>query len=103
MVHSSVLGKVRPAIHWTETVLIFIHLSVRRSNEREVDVGMVVREPQTICFEGLQVLELRQNVDLGSHLADIHFEGDEAAEDRRELGLFEGVYGIGATGKCRHL
>ena len=64
---------------------------------------MVVREPQTICFEGLQVLELRQNVDLGSHLADIHFEGDEAAEDKRELGLFEGVYGIRAPGKCRHL
>jgi hypothetical protein len=61
-----------------------------RADEREVDVGMVVGEPQAIRFEDLQVLELRQNVDLGSHLADIHLESDEAAEDGPELGLTEG-------------
>ena len=68
---------------------------LERADEREVDVGMIARESQTICSEGLQVLELPQNVEPGSHLADIHLESDEAAEDGRELGLTEGVYGIG--------
>jgi len=59
-----------------------------------VDVGMIGREPQAICLEGLQVPELRQDVDLGSHLA-LHLERDKAAEDGRELGSTEVVDGIG--------
>ena len=65
-----------------------------RADEQEVDVGMIGREPQAIYLEGLQVPKLRQNVDLGSHLA-LHLERDKAAEDGRELGSTEVVDGIG--------
>jgi len=67
---------------------------LERADEREVDVGVVVRESQAVRLEGLQVFKLRQNVDLGAHLANIHLEVDEAAEDRPELELTEVVDGV---------
>ena len=86
MVQSSRLGKVRLAIYCTETVLIVIRLSVvcaraggRSRQSKWEDAGE--------CFEDFEMLEVRENIDISSHLADIHLECDEAAADGSKLGL----------------
>jgi len=87
--HSSIFGKVRPVIHCTETIMIFMRFSVRTSG-RSVSIG----KTQTVCFERFQVLEGRENVGLGSHLGHVDLECDEAAEDGCKVRRGEVVYGI---------
>jgi hypothetical protein len=67
--------------------------ALERANDWEVGVDMVAGEGEAVCFEGLQMLDLGENVDLGPHLAHTHFEIDEAAEDGPEPG--EVVNGVG--------
>ena len=76
---------MRPAIHCTETVLIFI--PHERADERELRVEGVCGKTEAECLEDLQMLRMGKNIDFGPHLANIYFECDKAAEDRSELGL----------------
>ena len=68
---------------------------LERADEREVGLNSVNRETQAVRLEGLQSLELGENVDLGAHFADIYLEYDEGTEDGRQLGLGEVIDRIG--------
>ena len=60
---------------------------LERADDGEVSLESVKRKSEAVCFDGFQLLELGENVDLGSHFADVNLECNEATEDGRELGL----------------
>ena len=68
---------------------------LERADEWQVGLNSESRKTQAVRLEGLQLLELRENVDLGAHFADIDFEYDEVTEDGREPGLEEVIDRIG--------
>jgi hypothetical protein len=67
---------------------------LKRAHKREISLNSVSWEAQAIGFDGLQSLKLRKDINLGSHLAHIHLECNEAAEYGCKLGLGKVVNGI---------
>ena len=65
-----------------------------RANEWEVGLDGRSRKMGVKCFDILQLVGLRENVDLSSHLADVYLEFGKVTEDRCELGLDEMINGI---------